>query len=127
MKTSPKNILIKIMKISIVSLILFLLVKTLAKSWDQISMDSFEINYPLLVLSIILASASYFSAAFGWIYTIKKLKQKLSVKKGLLIFFKAQISRYIPGTIWSYLGRIYLSKKENIAKTTTFISLLLEA
>ena len=91
MKTSPKNILIKIMKISIVSLILFLLVKTLAKSWDQISMDSFEINYPLLVLSIILASASYFSAAFGWIYTIKKLKQKLSVKKGLLIFFKAQI------------------------------------
>jgi hypothetical protein len=122
-----KTSLIKATKIMIVSLILFFLIKTLINSWDQVSMYSFKINYTLLILAIITICISYISAAIGWIYTIKKLKQDLSIKKGLSIFFKAQISRYIPGTIWSYIGRVYLSKKENIPKTITSISLVLEA
>lgn len=127
MNKSIKDISLKIIKIFIVILILFFLTKALFNSWDQISKYSFKINYPLMSISVIIVCLAYFSAAFGWICTIKKLKQKLSLKNGLLIFFKAQISKYIPGTIWSYIGRIYMAKKQKIPKTITFISLILEA
>jgi hypothetical protein len=53
-------------------------------------------------------------------------KVDLSMKTSFQNYFYSQAGKYLPGGIWSYLGRVYLFHKEGISKRLAFSITLLE-
>lgn len=51
---------------------------------------------------------------------------KISLKKCLKIIAASQLTKYVPGRIWIALGRAYLAQKEQIPKSKSVSSVILE-
>lgn len=51
---------------------------------------------------------------------------RLEFTKAGYIWFLSEFSRYIPGNVWSFVGRVYMCDKEKISKRIASLSLLLE-
>ena len=62
-----------------------------------------------------------------WSLLIRRLRVRLSLRKGFKFWALSQLGSYLPGKLWYALGRAYLCAKENIEKSTTIASVLLEA
>lgn len=80
-----------------------------------------------LVISYVFMVAIFVEAGLNWHELIKRIGYPLEFKKSLYIFITSNASRYIPGSIWQYIGRIELAKKTGgIPRKTAIISLVLE-
>ena len=77
MKKKIKSLLILIVKIGAIALILFFLARKLIESWDQVSQYSFDINYTLMILSLIILCVGYVSVAYNWRLILPVDKSKL--------------------------------------------------
>lgn len=71
--------------------------------------------------------AIFIEAGLNWHELIKRIGYPLEFKKSLYIFITSNASRYIPGSIWQYIGRVELAKKTGgIPRKAAIISLVLE-
>jgi len=66
----------------------------------------------------LLPLASKYSASLFMVH--------LPLRKSFQSYFYAQAGKYLPGGIWSYVGRVYLFHREGISKRTAFSMTLLE-
>lgn len=73
----------------------------------------------ILAVCTILTCGSLLLTAYHWYYLLRISGSKISVRAGLPIFFYTLFARYLPGQIWSYLGKIVLplGSGTNLAQT----------
>lgn len=80
-----------------------------------------------LIVSFFLMLLIFIEAGFNWHILLNKLNFPISFKKSLYIFIISNAGRYIPGSIWQYIGRVELGKKEaSIPREINVLSLVLE-
>ena len=96
------------------------------KYFDEISNYHWKINYLYLSLSVILLFFMFLYGAWGWTIILHKLGIKISYKKSMEIWVASIIGKYIPGKVWTLLGRIYLGKKLGISRTKMSLAFILE-
>lgn len=108
-----------------VFLLLFLLFNALS-NFSKVQAVFLQLDPLPLLLAFIIMLFIYPEGAFGWYMILKKADLKISFKKALRIWIISNASRYIPGSIWQYIGRVELSKKVGIAREATVSSVLLE-
>lgn len=107
-------------------MILFFLVRYLYQGWDAISDYSWEIDYVLLMAASTLCVLSLFLGALGWVMILRQLGEDITLQQGLRIWFLSQMGKYLPGTIWLFVGRIYQCEKEGISRSKVMLSILVE-
>lgn len=80
--------------------------------------------------SIILASFCYlgyfYLRALSWHSILKTLNQNPPIKSSLFNFFVGESIRYIPGSVWSFIGRGYLTTKQEVSKRIVVLAFALE-
>jgi uncharacterized membrane protein YbhN (UPF0104 family) len=116
----------RIIQILIVITIFFFLGKMLYQDWGEISSYQWEIEPTKLVLSTGGLLIALFFGAFGWNRIMRRIGARLDYSQGMAIWFISILGRYLPGSIWSAIGRIYLCEKEGISKSKTGVSVILE-
>lgn len=80
-----------------------------------------------LLISFILMILIFIEAGFNWYALLNRLNFPIGFKKSLYIFIISNSGRYIPGSIWQYIGRVELGKKEaGIPRVIIMLSLVLE-
>ena len=84
-------------------------------------------NYRDLFLLILFLLPIYTLNALAWHLIIYSLGFKIDFLKSFRIWVFSNCGRFLPGAIWQYAGRIYLSSKAGISKTVALTSLVLEA
>jgi uncharacterized membrane protein YbhN (UPF0104 family) len=94
--------------------------------WPELRARTWKINRPLLTFALLACVLIYFLDAKGWLKLLKLLGQNISSQQAISIWILSSYSRYIPGVIWPYASRIYLSKKENIPINICVSSMILE-
>lgn len=109
-----------------ISLVAFFLTKHIYSNWEQISQFSFHIDFQFLILSLIFLFMAFFVFAYGWKKILDAVGETLGLVKSLTIWYKAQLTKYVPGMIWHVAGRVYLCQKEGVSRTNAFISIVLE-
>ncbi len=121
-----KKIIKPVLEILVLGLSIFFIGKFLWGSWPDLAsrIEYAKIGYLWLALPFFLSY--FFLRSLGWWYILKKLGGKLNFSKSGYIWFISEFSRYIPGNVWSFVGRVYLCDKEKIAKRIASLSLLLE-
>lgn len=86
-----------------------------------------DFNAFLLVMSFTFMLIIYLEAAFNYHVLIKALNFPLDFRKSLYIFIVSNASRYIPGSVWQYIGRVEMAKNiGGVPRNISVLSLILE-
>lgn len=120
----------KIAKISLQALfvlvVFFFLGRALYLNWNKLDFDFGSINYLYLAFSLLLFIVALLGYALCWNESLRFLGHKLPARRAVKVWYWSQVARYIPGSVWSIFGRIYLGGKEQISKGKVIASIAIE-
>lgn len=86
-----------------------------------------NINFFLLTIGIGCFILFYFLRGFIWFCLLKERNYQLPLKQATYLWAISELKRYIPGNIWSILGRTILFSEKGVKKRDTGILLIIEA
>lgn len=116
----------KIAGVIIVPLIFYFIGKSVYREWDVISGYNWTPSLLWFISSIVVLLITYLLFGFIWVLILRMIHVKMDWFKGISIFLISMFGRYIPGGVWSALGRIYLCRLEGIPDSMPAVSVLLE-
>ncbi len=111
----------------IILFIFIFLLWNIKENLYHINSENLNFRKDQLLIMIFFLLPVYFINALSWHLVTKSLSMNLSYITNLRIWITSNISRYLPGVIWQYAGRIYLTKKQGISAVLTGNALVLEA
>lgn len=96
---------------------------------NRVGIINFPWRFNLLNLLLLIFSLLpiYLCNILAWHLTTKALGSKNSYLTSVRIWLFSNISRFIPGGIWQYAGRIYLAKKEGMPVIVATSAILIES
>lgn len=110
----------------VVGLILFFLVRYLYNNWREVSTFDFTFRYSALSISIAVLFVFFFLRVYAWQAILKKMQIALPLSTCLKVAFLSMMAKYLPGKVWTVLGKVYLSDKEGVPKAEAFASVVIE-
>lgn len=122
MKTFAK----KALQIALPVVLLAFLLKTIISNWSEALPYFNNLGYFSLLLSFLTLLLIYPESAFGWFVLVNKLGTKISLKNAMYVWIVSNTSRYIPGTIWQYIGRVELAERFGVPRKEGIVSVLCE-
>jgi glycosyltransferase 2 family protein len=87
-------------------------------NWTQVSAALRELSPWAVVAAFVPAFLSTGIAVFVWRELMTDLGHKLPVHAAARIFYLSQLGKYVPGSVWSIVTQIQLSREHNIPKRT---------
>jgi uncharacterized membrane protein YbhN (UPF0104 family) len=112
-----KKAVLKSVQVSLIGIIFYFLARGLLANWNQIKEYEWEFDYFLLGISFVLIILTYLVWVEIWRKLLKRSGHILNFKKMFKIWFLANLGKYLPGKVWSFLGMLYLLEKEGVAKS----------
>lgn len=95
-------------------------------NWTLIIKSLEDINYPLLILSFLLFILYVLATGILWGGLVRKIQNKYSFWQSCIINNIAQIGKYFPGKVWSYIGRWYIGRDYGLNKKAVVVSIINE-
>ncbi len=121
-----KKVIKRILQVLLIGVIFYFLAKNLYVNWNEIVKYDWDINYYFLTYSLLLLMVGSILMALGWNLILRVLGGRLTYKKALKIFFITDLAKYVPGKVWTMVGKVYLCKKEGIPVATTSASVFIQ-
>ena len=119
--------LFKLLKIAFPLILFSLLFLNIYQNWNEVKIYFEEIRLLWLIASCMVALLIYPQAALIWHLLTKSFQEKISFRHNLYIFIISNTSRYIPGTVWQYIGRVELGKRiGNLQRKKTLVMIVYE-
>ncbi len=103
----------------VLALIAFFLGRTIYSNWEGVKTYRWSCDYPLLALSLGVMLVFLSLYAWQWRFALQKLGAAIGFFRVLRIYFVANLSRYIPGTVWQFMGWFYLLEQEGVGPVQT--------
>jgi uncharacterized membrane protein YbhN (UPF0104 family) len=121
-----KKIIKRIFQVVLIVVIFYFLAKNLYVNWNKIAEYDWHINYYFLVFSWLLSIGGGFLIALGWNLILRVLGGRLNYKRALKIFFITDLAKYIPGKVWTMVGKVYMCKEEGVPVAVTSTSVVIQ-
>jgi glycosyltransferase 2 family protein len=116
----------KILSILLVTIIWSLLILRLVRDWQSLPPGFFSnMNYVLLLASLGALILALLLVSLRWGLTLRAIHVSIDWWRSVQIWFLSQLGRYLPGGIWSYVGRFYLGRSE-MSQESVVVSMALE-
>ncbi|MEK7171731.1 MAG: lysylphosphatidylglycerol synthase domain-containing protein [Patescibacteria group bacterium] len=122
MKSAVKKIIINTLSVLLVIAIFYFLGKQFANDWDKIKAFSFDFNFSLLSLSVVLYAITFFFLALGLHFILKFFHKPIPFRENLLYFCITQPAKYIPGKIWIAVARMKFFKTHDVPNPVTLLA-----
>ncbi len=110
----------------IAAVIFYFIGKMAYREWDKISGYDWSPSPTWFIASIFLLLGLYLMGAYGWTMVLRMLGTGITGARGVSILLLSLYGRYIPGGVWSVLGRVYLCRLEGIPDSRSGMSILIE-
>jgi uncharacterized membrane protein YbhN (UPF0104 family) len=87
-------------------------------NWAEIRAHQFQLDYPLLALSVAAIAASYVPATYGWHLAVNTLSamHKVTFAQSFATVNTSGLTRYVPGKVWNLALQMYWLTKLGISK-----------
>ena len=121
-----KKIIKWILQVVLIAVIFYFLARNLYINWNKIVQYDWRINYYFLVFSALLSIGGGFLIALGWNLILRVLGGRLNHRRALKIFFITDLAKYIPGKVWTMVGKVYMCKEEGIPVSVTSTSVVIQ-
>ncbi|MEK7535892.1 MAG: lysylphosphatidylglycerol synthase domain-containing protein [Patescibacteria group bacterium] len=119
----------KILNYVVATAILAFLLNYLISNWQKISQHEFDLNVSYLVLSVFAYSLVLILLSLVWRKVIGTIdgEHKISKIVAAKIYMLSEFGKYMPGKVWTILGRIYLGNQSGISKKTLLVASSIDA
>ena len=85
------------------------------------------IHYFLLLYGILSFIIFYFIRSYLWYRILTLYGYSISLRESSYLWALSELKRYIPGNIWSFLGRTVLFQQKNVRKKDIAKGIIIEA
>lgn len=106
---------------------LFFILKIIISQESTITSNLHTIHYSLLLAGAVCFIVFYFLRSYIWYLILKQFKYSLTFRESNYLWAISEVKRYIPGNIWSFLGRTVLFEQKGVKKKDTAKGLIIEA
>lgn len=107
-------------------LALFFISKLFLSNKNAIFESIGRINLSIFVLSIFSFLAYFIARAYLWQNILKEQGYKIPFKRVAFLWEMSEIKRFVPGSIWSFLGRTAYFSQDAISAKTILKSMAIE-
>lgn len=124
-----KKIIYRVLSYTIVVGVLYFLLKHLIKNWQEVGQFDFSFNYFYLIASVILLGTALLTMAFIWELILKRLEpdKKIAQRDIFFTYILTEFGKYLPGKIWSIVGKIQLGARYGLMKRNLLIASFLNS
>jgi uncharacterized membrane protein YbhN (UPF0104 family) len=119
-----KERILGIIKIIVVSLVVFFIINYIVKNYNKIEID-LQFN-AFLVLSLMFLIIGKMLLAYGAQQSLALTGNFLPFIKMLWVYSLSQLAKYVPGSVWQFMGRGFEYKKEGVSNNNILVSLMTE-
>ncbi|HSR32343.1 MAG TPA: lysylphosphatidylglycerol synthase domain-containing protein, partial [Anaerolineae bacterium] len=102
------------------------LIRTVVTQWSQITAYSWEFRAVPLIGSMVVQVAAMFFWAAIWRSMIVRSGNAIGRADGVRIYLVSNLAKYIPGSIWGYVSRVYLGEDEGLTAAGVGVSVVWE-
>ena len=78
-----------------------------------------------LLLAAVCAALGMIYAASGWGIALRMFGASITITRAVALYFRGEVAKYVPGGAWAVVGRGELARREGIAPTVAYSSVLL--
>lgn len=122
---TKKQLLNRFLQLAIIIVLGYFFAPSFIESFRQFDPSAWQINYPLMILSLLLMQVVLYLQSAIWSTIVGFFGKRVSYNKAFKIAYLAQLGRYLPGRIWQLFGMIYLAAKEGVTKEEATVSFIL--
>jgi uncharacterized membrane protein YbhN (UPF0104 family) len=91
---------------------------TLVSRWHQVTAVKWSLHPGYFAVACAVLVAAYALVATLWATALAKVAP-VRVAAGVRIWFVANLARYVPGNVWSFVGAVELARREGAPRRTT--------
>jgi hypothetical protein len=91
---------------------------TLVSRWHQVTAVKWSLHPGYFAAACAVLVAAYALVATLWATALAKVAP-VRVAAGVRIWFVANLARYVPGNVWSFVGAVELARREGAPRRTT--------
>jgi hypothetical protein len=107
--------------------VLVFLGRYLYRNWHELAGYEFALDWPSLALASGLIMLVFFLTPSCWGLILRIfLGVKISWRTSVRTWYLSQMSKYVPGSVWNYVSRVYLCGEMDIARSKVLLSIVLE-
>jgi len=106
--------------------IAFFIGRVIYQNWQEVQSAAWTFRPLELVASFLLTGWWFAVRPRVWAYILDHFGHKLTFYQVFQVVRKGELSRYVPGTIWQYLSRIYLASLFGVPAHATIATTLVE-
>ena len=118
--------LLPVVKISVPLIVAFFVGRVIHGNWQQVRAEPWRLDAGLLALSFVLGAAWHLVRPFGWARLIRGFGHDLPYWDIYRVYRKSEMSRYVPGGVWQFASRIYLTRQYGVAAAPCLAATLLD-
>ena len=112
-------------RIAIVVLAVSLLCVAIVRQWDTVVDSLRQIGPRSFGLSLLAAVVGLLFTGFAWRAVLADLGSPVGIRPGLRVFFLAQIGKYLPGSVWSFVAQMELGRTLGVPRRRSGLAVLL--
>ncbi len=117
----------RVLFVGVTVLIIYQMCKPLWLNWPDVRERAKELSLVrFLIASFMFAFFLYYFRALQWRRILKAFGHKLPIGPSIRIWATSELARYLPGSIWQVVGRVYLIKPYGVSGSITSTTQVLE-
>ena len=115
--------LYRALQAAVVLVIAFFLGKSLYASWNEVRGAVAHTRFGFLLCSLLVQVVCGAMFAGAWNYIIRALGKRVSYLRMIRVFYLSEMGKYLPGKVWTPMGRILLAEREGVPAVMAIASM----
>jgi uncharacterized membrane protein YbhN (UPF0104 family) len=102
-----------------------LLALRLWQLWRREPVDFGQLDAGIFAAAVVASTAAVSAYGFVWLFLLRRLGTPAPLS-WITIFFKSQLGKYLPGSVWQYAGRVGLAHNRGVPIQRGVVSVVAE-
>ena len=107
------------------ALLVVVLALRLWELWRRDPIDFGKLDPGTFALAVLASAAAVTGYGLVWPYWLRRLGTRATAS-WIAIFFRGQLGKYMPGSVWQYAGRVGLARKRGVPAQRALTSVVAE-
>ena len=115
-----------VVSVAVMAILFAFLARKLLLDWESVKTVPWRVEPFRLLLSFVLLGVYYPLLVWTWCLLMRQLGQPVPFRAGLYVWLGSQLGKYLPGKVWSLIGRVVLGERAGLDSLRVSVSLVIE-
>ena len=94
--------------------------RNLISDWDSVIASAGAADSRYLAVAFVVAALGMLTIAIGWRQSLLALGGRVSIREALRQYFVGELGKYIPGGVWTVVGRGELARSSGLSRVSSY-------